>query len=221
MQLGGISGNHSTDSHQVTNCMHEHTHIKQGASAASGMSAKALQIQQQKQEAQLSLTDWARKLLGGGKSFWKGFWGSGSAASLSAEESGDKAGQQVVMQLGEETLKDADKTLSKSIIPEMNPYFQTLPDNSPATGMPLVQRIRTKIKGVAGQLAGKLPGRFFRFQAKNSFQARSEKKPEENLRRRSKYRKDELEINCILTDESYLLDSYDRKGEYSQLTTKK
>ena len=84
-----------------------------------------------------------------------------------------------------------------------------------------MQRIRSRVKGVTGQLAGKLPGRFFRFQAKNSFQARSEQKPEENLRKRSKYRKDELEIDCILTDESYLLDSYDRKGEYSQLTTKK
>lgn len=205
MQLEGISGNHSTDSHQVTNCMHDHTHTKQGASAASGVSAKAFQVQQSKQEAQLSLTNLIRNLLGGGKHLWKGFWGNGSTASLSAEESGDKSGQQVVMQLGE----------------EMNPYFQTLSDNSPVTGMPLVQRIRSRVKGVTGQLAGKLPGRFFRFQAKNSFQARSEQKPEENLRKRSKYRKDELEIDCILTDESYLLDSYDRKGEYSQLTTKK
>ena len=41
------------------------------------------------------------------------------------------------------------------------------------------------------------------------------------MRRRSKYRQDELEIDCVLTDESYLLDSYDRKGEYSQLTTSK
>ena len=29
------------------------------------------------------------------------------------------------------------------------------------------------------------------------------------------------EIECILTDESYLTDSYNRKGEYSHLTTDK
>ena len=33
----------------------------------------------------------------------------------------------------------------------------------------------------------RLPGRFFRFQARNSFQAKPEQKPKEDLRKRSKY----------------------------------
>lgn len=105
--------------------------------------------------------------------------------------------------------------------PEINPYFQTVQNSNSAVPVTPFLRVREKVRGVAGQLAGKLPGHLFRFQTKNSFQARSEQKPEEDLRKRSKYRKDELEIDCILTDESYLLDSYDRKGEYSQLSAKK
>jgi hypothetical protein len=72
---------------------------------------------------------------------------------------------------------------------------------------------------VASQLADHLPGRFFGFQTRSSFQSGS--RPKGDLRRKSRYRKDEVEIDCILTDDSYLMDSYDRKGEYSKLTTKK
>ena len=43
----------------------------------------------------------------------------------------------------------------------------------------------------------------------------------EDLRKRSQYKEDDQEIECILTDESYLTDSYNRKGEYSHLTTDK
>ncbi|MGN0402421.1 MAG: hypothetical protein ACI4HQ_09210 [Acetatifactor sp.] len=190
MQLGGISGNHGMDSHQVTNCMHDHAHMNKKIGGAAGtfeMSAGAFQLQQQKQETELSLTDMIQKLLGGGKSLLKGLGGS----NLTVTES------------------------------EMNPYFLTLGDNSSASHMPLLQRTRTRVKGVVGRLAEKFRGRSFQFQSKNSFRTKSEQKPGEDLRRRSKYKKDELEIDCILTDESYLLDSYDRKGEYSQLTTQK
>ena len=80
--------------------------------------------------------------------------------------------------------------------------------------------MRVRLKGTAGQLAGHLPGNFFNAQTNNSFQAGKERS-REDLRKHSKFRKDELEIDCILTDDSYLLDSYDRKGEYSKLSTKK
>lgn len=72
-------------------------------------------------------------------------------------------------------------------------------------------------------MADHLPGRFlarFGFQKKGSFQSGKES-AKENLRRKSRYREDTLEIECVLTDESYLLDSYDRNGEYTQLTTRK
>lgn len=45
----------------------------------------------------------------------------------------------------------------------------------------------------------------------------SQNKQKEDKSRLSVYKKDELEIDCIITDDSYLLDSYNRKGDYSKL----
>lgn len=43
------------------------------------------------------------------------------------------------------------------------------------------------------------------------------KKEKEDRSRLSVYREDDVEIECIITDDSYLLDSYNRKGDYSKL----
>ena len=75
-------------------------------------------------------------------------------------------------------------------------------------------------ENIAGQLAGHLPGNFFRFQGKNSFQSR-QGAPKEEPRPSARRRRDRVELNSYHTEESYLLDSYDRKGEYSRLSTKK
>ena len=100
----------------------------------------------------------------------------------------------------------------------MSNYFHTLePAAVPATPF---QKIRNKIREAASQLADHLPGRFFGSQGKNFLQTKQEQ-TKEDLSRRSRYKKEDKEIECILTDDSYLLDSYDRKGEYRQLTTKK
>ena len=50
-------------------------------------------------------------------------------------------------------------------------------------------------------------------------QNRKTAQPFSHLRKRSQYKQDDQEIECILTDESYLTDSYNRKGEDSHLTT--
>lgn len=223
MQLGGIGSGHGRDSHQVTNCMHEHAHYRKDSGAAgssSAMDAQAFQLQQQQQDAQFSLSAWVQKLLGSGRGFLKGIWGMNETDSHA--ESGDKSGQaQVMAQMREDAASDSRSTAAETRAMQENPYFLTMPEGGHETRLTPLQRVRAKVKGVTGQLAGKLPGHFFRFQAKNSFQAKPEQRPKEDLRKRSKYRKDELEIDCILTDESYLMDSYDRKGEYSQLTTRK
>ena len=57
MQLGGIEREHTRSSHQVTNCMHEHTsYQKTGAAhaAASGMTEKLEQNRQEQLEMQAS-----------------------------------------------------------------------------------------------------------------------------------------------------------------------
>lgn len=102
-----------------------------------------------------------------------------------------------------------------------SPYFAAVPSSqSQNAATSLVQKMKLKCSSITGQLAKHLPGKFSKFQKKGSFHARKDG-TREDLRRRSKYREDKLEIDCVLTDESYLLDSYDRKGEYTQLTTTK
>lgn len=223
MRLGGIEGSHDRDSHYVTNCMHEHAHYRKDSSAAASspaMSAQTFQMQKQQQDAQFSLSAWVQKLLGKGKGFLKGVWGLNEVSADA--QPGDKSGQaQVMAQMREDAASDGRSTAAKTRVMQENPYFLAMPEDRPGTRLTVFARVRAKVKGVTGQLAGKLPGHFFQFQAKNSFQAKPEQRPKEDLRKRSKYRKDELEIDCILTDESYLMDSYDRKGEYSQLTTRK
>lgn len=222
MQLDGID--HGSHSHQVTQCMHESTHYrKTGASAASAASSQSAQLQMEEtqQEAQFSLSAWMQKTLGSGRSLWRGIWGSNETANTSQD--GEKSGAaQAMAQLSENhAAGETVRTASAAAVEKqgLNPYFQPVEQKTVPRFAP-VQRLRSKIREAASQLADHLPGRFFGFQTRNSFQAKQQR-PREDLRRRSKYRKDELEIDCILTDESYLMDSYDRKGEYSQLTTKK
>lgn len=97
-----------------------------------------------------------------------------------------------------------------------NPYFSTIEDTN-TQQQAVWQKIRVRFQSITGFLTKK-----FTFSGRNSFQAGQEQgQHKEDLRKHSRYHEDNLEIDCILTDDSYLLDSYDRKGEYSQLSTKK
>lgn len=225
MQLGGIDSDHSSHSHQVTQCMHEHTHYhKTGASAAAGVSSQAAQLQmaETQQDAQFSLSAWLQKTLTGGRKLWQGIWGSNETAGTA--QAGDKSGTaQTMAQLADDNAAATAQALSTANMEKqaVNPYFQPVEQKANLHGaLAPIQKLRGKIREAASQLADHLPGRFFGSQMKSPFQAKQQR-PREDLRKRSKYRKDELEIDCILTDESYLMDSYDRKGEYTQLTTKK
>ncbi len=231
--IGGVGGEHSSDRHQVTNCMHDHSHYRKlgGAKANSGSQMSRMQMQKQQQDAQFSLSGWLRKALEGGKRLLRGIWGLNETNTAGA--AGDKTGSARLTAQAGESAADSAKPLdggaaisdhtaaAHNAAMQGNPYFSAVPEKNTAAHMTPFQRVRAKAVAAAEKLAGKLPGKSFRFQAKNSFQAKPEQRPKEDLRKRSKYRKDELEIDCILTDESYLMDSYDRNGEYSQLTTKK
>lgn len=218
MQLGGIGNTHNTDMHQVTACMHDHDHSLKGGGAGMQSSAESVLQKSEQQENQMTLSEWVRNLLNRGRRLWRGVWGNNEVSNTA--EQGDKSGKaQVIAQMNESVHSDAKRTESRVDASRVNPYFSIASENSNRNMTPF-QKVKAKVKGVAGHMAGHLPGKFFNFQTKNSFHTKQER-PKEDLRRHSKYRSDELEIDCILTDESYLLDSYDRKGEYSRLTTKK
>lgn len=227
MQLGGIDTGHSVTAHQVTGCLHEHTesHKLSGGLTAADAASRAAQLQQQEQQqtAQFSLSAWMEKTLGKGRGILRGILGTAGEADVS-EENGSE-------DFARPSLTQEDNSLSAAEVvgslnasaaahqAQLNPYFQPV-EQTPAPHTTPVQKLRAKIREAASQLADHLPGRFFGSHGKNSLQTKQEQQ-KEDLRRRSRYKKDETEIDCILTDESYLMDSYDRKGEYTQLTTKK
>lgn len=228
MQLGRISDNHSADMHQVTKCLHDHGQSnsnvgKMGAApVAPGTAAQQIMQTNKEQQTQLSLNDWIRRLLQSGKQRLLGFW-YGSESPSSGDKSQKAGSDQALAQPGsgnDRHVTSASNTQKETAVYN-SPYFAAVPSpqhqNAAAT---LVQKIKLKCSSITGQLAKHLPGKFSKFQKKGSFHAKKDGN-HEDLRRRSKYREDKLEIDCVLTDESYLLDSYDRKGEYTQLTTKK
>lgn len=225
MQLGSIGNGHSSDMHQVTKCLHDHGQLdKGGAKLAMAPSAAARQALQadQGQQAQFTLTDWVQRLLRSGKERFLGFW-NGSEYPFSGDRSEKTGSGQLMAQLNsgnDKYVTNTSRTEKEAAIYN-NPYFATVPAPQPQNAVAaFVKKIKLKTGNIAGQLARHLPGKFSAFQKKGSFHAKKEGN-REDLRRRSKYREDKLEIDCVLTDESYLLDSYDRKGEYSQITTTK
>lgn len=227
MQLGGIDTGHSAGTHQVTGCLHDHTEDRKlfGGQAAADAASQAAQLQRQEQQqtAQFSLSSWMEKTLGKGRSILRGIWGTAGEAGASEEDgSADLARPSLTREDNALPAAEAAGSLNRSAAEhqaQLNPYFQPV-EQTTVTHVTPVQKLRTKIREAASQLADHLPGRFFNSHGKNSLQTKQEQ-TKEDLRRRSRYKKDETEIDCILTDESYLMDSYDRKGEYTQLTTKK
>ena len=223
MQLGRIGDNHSADSHQITKCLHDHSQSDKNVGKigmAPGVAAQQIMQTNKEQQTQLTLNDWVNKLLQNGKQRLLGFW-YGSDSPSSGDKSQKTGSSQTMTLSGNESGKTATNTsnIQKEAAVYNNPYFAAVPTSQPQnpTAM-LVRKIKLKCSGITGQLAKHLPGKFSKFQKKGSFHAKKEGN-REDLRRRSKYREDKLEIDCVLTDESYLLDSYDRKGEYTQLTT--
>lgn len=234
MQLGGVGHSHGAETHQVTQCLHhDHSVTDKESGAAAKLSAAKANLQAQNAQQEIfSLTAWVQKLLEKGGRTLRGIWGSGDAGG-SADRAGDGTGTAGVEALGSGTASasaSGENALSRRraaiseeaahlAAAQANPYFSIAPENGAAHVTPF-QKIKARVKEVAGHLSGHLPGKFFKPQAQSTFQMKQEQKerPKEDLRRHSKYRKDEVEIDCVLTDESYLLDSYDRTGGYSKLS---
>lgn len=224
MQLNGIGMEHSSDMHSVTKCLHDHSDAERNGGAkmlsAPGSTAQFSMRTSQEQQKEFSFAELAQRLLASGRERLLGFWRGNDIPSVG--ETGEKTGTaQVMAQMEKENDTSVANAARHNAMINNNPYFAAVtPERPQSTGIPVLQKVKLKTKAVTGQLAKHLPGKFFNFQKQGSFHAKKEGS-RENIRRRSKYRQDELEIDCVLTDESFLLDSYDRKGEYSQLTTRK
>lgn len=241
MQIGGIGNsglnNHGSASHRVTTCLHEHQEKspQQGAMRISPASSDSVKMTGESQ--QLSLLDILRDTLAKGKSFMRWLWGpeSGGDAVIGSREILDgtrtqQAGADPVVTLHEDAQHDSHVAVASTMVQQPqtqmgnNPYFTTHSDPGKVKEN-LFQKIRVKFRDAAGQLAKRFGGRLGerlagRFSGKNSLDSRRQRS-KEDLRRHSRYKDEDMEIDCVLTDDSYLMDSYDRKGEYSKLTTEK
>lgn len=241
MQVGGIGNSglesHSSASHHVTPGLH-HDHNereKGGAALRSSSSLSGAVKMTETSQQQISLFDMLKKTIIGGKSFLGRLWGaeSGGDTPVGSRETADgtriqEAGVNPVVTLHDNADRDSHvAAASAAVQPSLpqtgnNPYFTTNSDPGKVKES-IFQRIRVKFRDTAGQLTkrfgGRLGGRFAgRFSGRSALNSRQQSS-KEDLRRRSRYKENDLEIDCVLTDDSYLLDSYDRRGEYSKLTT--
>lgn len=244
MQISGIGHNHDSSSHQVTNCMHTHATKKEGAAgslASVSQSTTAQQAVTTQPEGQFSLSAWLDKAWGGTKKLLGSIW-SGNEVATDGQAGTQSGEAQVLAQISENSLADsvganvaeqnrhqpqvadtlstpqiaaAATAVSQPQTLQSNPYFSAIEDTGRQQET-MWQRVKVKFKDVAGKLMGHLPGRFTSFFAQSSFQTKQER-PKEDLRRRSKFREDDVEIDCMLADVSHLQDSYNKKGEYSKL----
>lgn len=218
MQVGGLGSGHSVGDHHVTKCIHDHHETQAetgGMSMKASSSGGAAAVQTEIQADGLSaLSAWMKNMLGNSRGLLLNFWKGGEALSGTKEQAaagslpGGAAGSIA------EGRAAVPGTLQE--------------DAQAAAAIPVAAQTRTRRQEEhnrsylsAGETPGKRKHAFWqKRKPRNSFQTKQEK-PREDLRRHSRYRKDTLEISCAFTEDSFLMDSYDRKGEYSRLTTKK
>lgn len=248
---GISGGEHSAQAHHITKCMHDHSHYKMEAdvskAAASAAKAQNQQVAEQQGEGQLSLSAWLDNQLGKGRGMLRRFW-SGSETGAAGEAGGRTGQEQVLAQISDS--KEASDTASQSVdtavtdgrqmeasqavhvsraaqaaAPAAQPRTQEAADVAAAQeddGQKgnLWSRMRVRFKDITGQLAGHLRGNASKYEARRPFQAK-QKNVREEPRREVKSRRDAVQISTYHVEESYLLDSYDRKGGYSKISTKK
>jgi len=235
MQVNKVNShfdNHES-SHKVTHGIHDHHGMgeKTGkmSSTASNSSA-AKQINSKVTGDGLGI--W-RTFTTGIKSLWGHVWGSSTGGvNQVGLDSGDAIGEaQLMAQIGEPDAAEkhgpaiaAAASVAQSSMTKENPYFTTVEDKGAAKGS-FMQKVRIRFRELTNQLKKNFAGRFGGRMA-GAYSGRGtlnsgQQKPQEDLRKHSRYREDGIEMDCVLTDDSYLMDSYDRKGGYSTLTTKK
>lgn len=232
MQVGGID-NHSS-SHQITGCMHEH-HTEN--EKTGGMRASSFALSEAKQETaqsatEMTLMDTLKNAVSKGVGFLGNLWNGGGSGQENTTPQTTTLATEVSASMDNPTLQQADvhqpavaaaaSAVQQDAKYAENPYFTTTSDPG-KTKTNLAEKIRIRLRDMTGQLTRRFGGRFGgrmtgNLAGKDTLNS-GHKKSGEDLRKRSRYKEDNLEIDCVLTDDSYLMDSYDRRGEYSKLTT--
>ena len=221
MQINGIGSSHS-DMHHVTNCIHstqKHLDGKLGgasAGAANSNMTQTISVTSDQTGEPFSLSSWLQNALSGARRLFGRIWGS-SSDTLTGETVANQNSAQTqnsAHTLHASQIEAASAVVQPSQNYNNNPYFTTVADTVP-TKQNVWQKLKVQFHNITGFLTKR-----FSFGNSSSFHTGQER-PKEDLRRHSRYREDDMEIDCVLTDDSYLMDSYNKKGEYSKLSGSK
>lgn len=221
MQINGIGSSHS-DMHHVTDCIHstqKHLEGKVGGASAGAANANMTQTipaTSDQTGEPFSLSSWLQNALSGARRIFGRIWGS-SSDTLTGETVANQNSAQT--QNSAHTLHASQIEAASAVVQlsqnyNNNPYFTTVADTVP-TKQNVWQKLKIQFHNITGFLTKR-----FSFGNSSSFHTGQER-PKEDLRRHSRYREDDMEIDCVLTDDSYLMDSYNKKGEYSKLSGSK
>lgn len=240
MQLNEIGSRHGSNTHHVTSCMHDHSHInkvgKVGA-APSGVSVQSAMAAESQADAQFSLAEWLDKTLNGGRRLWGRIWGdadginvAGGAAETTRGSGSEGGAEQIAAILPQEDSGSGQQVLHTAQIAaaatavrqpqEIHSTHHFSPGKKPGERQGNLRRMRAKLESMAEQLAGRSSRKPVSARTGKLSQVRQER-PKEELPRQGKPSRDELVLNCVQSDDSYLLDSYDRKGEYRRISAGK
>lgn len=214
MRIGNVDI-HGSSSHQVTDCVHHHSEQKKETGGMKMSASAPVSVHNAVQEtkesyAEWSPVDWLKSLLKRGRSLGLRLWGNDIPGVTEGKANQKMDGLEATKLGSDAVLRPQKDEEHRTQAEQMPPYFIMPEKREQSNGM--MQKILLKVKNVSGHLTKHLP-----FAQTGSFQAKQQNK--EDLRRRSRYRKEDTEIDCILTDDSFLLDSYNGKGEYSKLST--
>lgn len=162
-----------------------------------------------------NITGWFRHLMDGGKNWLGRIWENGGTPADTQTQSSQSGEVRHTLQQAQEQAVHTVQLQGLSYA--ANPYFIPADKQGGAAEMPADIKTRLKIKL---EPVTKFMERHFHknFQKKKGFLSGDRKQEQkEDLRRHSRYREDELELECMITDDSYLLDSYDKKGEFTTI----
>lgn len=222
MQVGGVGSGHDTYSHQVTGCIHEHGENKDVGGAGTKLGSVQTAEEVLQENSSVNFMSWVQNISSKGKQLLQKIWGESKEAN-DAITSQNGSGNHIA---GQETLVTGNSvgvktTMNRAAVETAatHTYFRPVEAKDAMPANPF-QKVRYQVQKVARKLMDRLSGRFLGSHTGDFLQTKQQQ-TKEDLRKRSQYKQDDQEIECILTDESYLTDSYNRKGEYSHLTTDK
>lgn len=214
--VGGIGGGMNSQGtsghvHHVTECIHEEKRkLPQGGAASSARINAAESVQTvTKQETQWDLFAWVGKAMGRGMSGIRSLFGLGRSTGNQALRGSEAARETVMVQLLPDQRSGMEHAAAYFV-----PTKEAVPNNS------WFQSLKTRASirfGVIRDSLTKYLKQEQGLQMGTGKQGAFSQREKESRRRIEPYRPEEPKIQCIATDDSYLLDSYNKKGDYSKL----